>query len=121
MRLESFKHAQNHGINAGKNIVGKKTSYNEVPWMWSDQFNLNLQLTGICNNYETFIQRGSNVEEGIIYFFLKNRMIQGACGVGIGGKIGRDIRLAGKLSEKKIKVTKEILSDKNIKLNKLLS
>lgn len=121
MRLESFKHAQNHGINAGKNIVGKKTSYNEVPWMWSDQFNLNLQLTGICNNYETFIQRGSNVEEGIIYFFLKNRMIQGACGVGIGGKIGRDIRLAGKLSERKIKVTKEILSDKNIKLNKLLS
>ena len=121
MRLESFKHAQNHGINAGKNIVGKETSYNEVPWMWSDQFNLNLQLTGICNNYETFIQRGSNVEEGIIYFFLKNRMIQGACGVGIGGKIGRDIRLAGKLSERKIKVTKEILSDKNIKLNKLLS
>ena len=121
MRLESFKHAQNHGINAGKNIVGKETSYNEVPWMWSDQFNLNLQLTGICNNYETFIQRGSNVEEGIIYFFLKNRMIQGACGLGIGGKIGRDIRLAGKLSERKIKVTKEILSDKNIKLNKLLS
>ena len=121
MRLESFKHAQNHGINAGKNIVDKKTSYNEVPWMWSDQFNLNLQLTGICNNYETFIQRGSNVEEGIIYFFLKNRMIQGACGLGIGGKIGRDIRLAGKLSERKIKVTKEILSDKNIKLNKLLS
>ena len=121
MRLESFKHAQNHGINAGKNIVGKKTSYNEVPWMWSDQFNLNLQLTGICNNYETFIQRGSNVEEGIIYLFLKNRMIQGACGVGVGGKIGRDIRLAGKLSERKIKVTKEILSDKNIKLNKLLS
>ena len=121
MRLESFKHAQNHGINAGKNIVGKETSYNEVPWMWSDQFNLNLQLTGICNNYETFIQRGSNVEEGIIYLFLKNRMIQGACGVGVGGKIGRDIRLAGKLSERKIKVTKEILSDKNIKLNKLLS
>ena len=121
MRLESFKHAQNHGINAGKNIVDKKTSYNEVPWMWSDQFNLNLQLTGICNNYETFIQRGSNVEEGIIYFFLKNRMIQGACGLGIGGKIGRDIRLAGKLSERKIKVTKEILSDKNIKLNKLLN
>ena len=43
----------------------------------------------------------------------------GACGLGIGGKIGRDIRLAGKLSEKKIKVTKELLSDKNIKLNKI--
>ena len=119
MRLESYKHAQNHGINAGKNMIGLKTSYSEMPWMWSDQFNLNLQLTGICNDYETSVQRGSTLEEGIIYFFLKNRKIMGACGLGVGGKIGRDIRLAGKLSEKKIKVTKELLSDKNIKLNKI--
>ena len=52
MRLESYKHAQNHGINAGKNLIGQKTSYNAIPWMWSDQFNLNLQLTGICNDYD---------------------------------------------------------------------
>jgi 3-phenylpropionate/trans-cinnamate dioxygenase ferredoxin reductase component len=119
MRLESYKHAQNHGINAGKNMIGLKASYSEIPWMWSDQFNLNLQLTGICNDYETSVQRGSTLEEGIIYFFLKNRKIMGACGLGVGGKVGRDIRLAGKLSEKKIKVTKELLSDKNIKLNKI--
>ena len=50
---------------------------------------------------------------------LKNRQIIGACGVGVGGKIGRDIRLAAKLSEKKIKITKEVLADKNQKLNKI--
>ena len=120
IRLESYKHAQNHGINAAKNILGIKTPYKEIPWMWSDQFNLNLQMTGICNDYETTVKKGSSVEDGIVYFFLKNRRIHGACGLGIGGKIGRDIRLAGKLSEKKIKVTKEILSDKNFKLSKLL-
>ena len=121
MRLESFKHAQNHGINAGKNILDIKTTYKEIPWMWSDQFNLNLQMTGICNNYESFVQRGKNIEEGIVYFFIKNRRIQGACGLGIGGKIGRDIRLAGKISENNIKVTKEILSNKDLKLSKLLN
>ena len=119
MRLESFKHAQNHGISAGKNIAGLQTSYNAIPWMWSDQFNLNLQLTGICNDYESTVQRGSSIDEGIIYFFLKNRKIIGACGLGVGGKIGRDIRLAGKLSENKIKVTKQLLSDKKNKLNKI--
>ena len=87
--------------------------------MWSDQFNLNLQMTGICTDYETFAQRGLNISDGIIYFFLKNKKIMGACGVGVGGKIGRDIRLAGKLSENKTKVTKELLSDKNQKLNKI--
>ena len=121
MRLESYKHAQNHGICAAKNIVGIKSSYTEIPWMWSDQFNLNMQVTGICNKYDMVIQRGTNVEEGIIYFFIKNSMIMGACGLGVERKIGRDIRLAGKISEKKIKVTKEILSDKNLKLNKVLS
>jgi len=119
MRLESFKHAQNHGMNAGKNMVGKKTSYSEIPWMWSDQFNLNLQLTGICNDYDSFVKRGETITQGVVYFFLKNRKIIGACGVGVGGKIGRDIRLAGKISEKKKKVTKELLSDKNQKLNKI--
>lgn len=119
MRLESFKHAQNHGINAGKNIAGLQNSYNAIPWMWSDQFNLNLQLTGICNDYDSVAQRGSSLEEGIIYFFLKNRKIIGACGLGVGGKIGRDIRLAGKLSEKKTKVTNQLLSDKKNKLNKI--
>ncbi len=69
LRLESFKHAQNHGINAGKNIVGKKIPYLEIPWMWSDQFNLNLQMTGICSDYETIAQRGNTTDEGIIYFF----------------------------------------------------
>jgi 3-phenylpropionate/trans-cinnamate dioxygenase ferredoxin reductase subunit len=121
MRLESFKHAQNQGINAGKNILGIQTSYTEIPWMWSDQFNLNLQMTGICNDYESFVQRGSDVQEGIIFFFIKNRRIRGACGLGVGGKIGRDIRLAGKISEKCIKVTKEILSNKNLPLKRLLS
>ena len=120
VRLESFKHAQNHGINAGKNILGRRTAYTEIPWMWSDQFELNLQMTGLCNDYETTVQRGHSIKEGIIYFFLKNRRIVGACGLGVGGKIGRDIRLAGKLSEKKIKVTKEILADKNQKLNKII-
>ena len=120
IRLESFKHAQNHGINAGKNIVGNKTSYKEIPWMWSDQFELNLQMTGLCNDFDNIAQRGKDLSEGIIYFFLKSRKIIGACGIGIGGKVGRDIRLAGKLSEKKIKVTKEILADKKQKLNKII-
>ena len=89
MRLESFKHAQNHGINAGKNIAGLQTSYNAIPWMWSDQFNLNLQLTGICNDYETMAQRGSSLDEGIIYFFLKNRKIIGGSIIHMSSQLGK--------------------------------
>lgn len=120
IRLESWKHAQNHGVSAGKNIVGQKTEYSEVPWMWSDQYNLNLQLTGRCDEYDSLVKRGKDENDGIIYFFMKNNQVFGACGVGIGGKIAKDIRIAGILSDKKIKVAESDLSDSSIKLNKLL-
>lgn len=120
IRLESWKHAQNHGVSAGKNIVGQKTEYSEVPWMWSDQYNLNLQLTGRCDEYDSLVKRGKDENDGIIYFFMKNNQVFGACGVGIGGKIAKDIRIAGILSDKKIKVAESDLSDSSMKLNKLL-
>jgi len=120
IRLESFQHAQNHGISAGKNIAGIKSEYLSVPWMWSDQFNLNLQLTGLCNDYDEMILRGEGIENGIIYFFIKNQKIAGACGIGLMGKVGRDIRIASKLIEKNNSIDKKILSDQNKKLNVLL-
>ena len=120
MRLESYQHAQNHGIAAAKNILGLNSPYIQIPWMWSDQFDLNLQLVGICNDFDQEIQRGDILEEGIIYFFLKNKKILGACGIGIAGKVGRDIRLAGKISESNIEINIEELKNKKVKLNKLL-
>ena len=121
IRLESYQHAQNHGICAGKNMSGLKTEYTSIPWMWSDQFNLNLQLTGICENFDEIIERGKDIENGIIYFFLKNKSIKGACGLGVVGKVGRDIRITTKLAEKNVIVDKRILGDESQKLNKLIS
>ena len=121
IRLESYQHAQNHGICAGKNMSGLKTEYTSIPWMWSDQFNLNLQLTGICENFDEIIERGKDIENGIIYFFLKNKSIKGACGLGVAGKVGRDIRITTKLAEKNVVVDKRILGDESQKLNKLIS
>jgi len=120
IRLESYQHAQNHGICAGKNIAGVKTEYTSIPWMWSNQFNLNLQLTGICDDYDEIIERGNDINNGVIYFFLKNKIIRGACGLGIAGKVGRDIRITSKLAEKNTIVDKQILADQNQKLNKLI-
>ena len=120
LRLESYQHAQNHGINAGKNIAGIKSEYTSIPWMWSDQFNLNLQLTGLCDEYDEVVIRGNTLENGIIHFFIKNNKIAGACGLGLMGKVGRDIRIASKLIEKNTSVDKKTLIDPNTKLNKLM-
>ena len=72
MRLESYQHAQNQGIAAAKNILDLNLPYKQIPWMWSDQFDLNLQLIGDCNDFDQEIQRGDSLEDGIIYFFICN-------------------------------------------------
>ena len=76
IRLESYQHAQNHGICAAKNILGIKEAYNSIPWMWSDQLNINIQLTGLCDDFDEILQRGENIEEGVIDFFIKDKEIK---------------------------------------------
>ena len=120
IRLESYQHAQNHGICAARNIIGIKEAYNSIPWMWSDQLNINIQLTGLCEDFDKILQRGNNIDEGVIDFFIKDNKIKGACGIGIKGKIGRDIKLASKIIEKKLKIDASNIVDKNFNMSKIL-
>jgi NADPH-dependent 2,4-dienoyl-CoA reductase/sulfur reductase-like enzyme len=47
LRLESWRHAQNHGIAAGRAMAGAGTPYDDVPWFWTDQFGVNVQVAGL--------------------------------------------------------------------------
>ena len=47
LRLESWRHAQNHGIAAGQAMAGAGKPYDDVPWFWTDQFGVNLQVVGL--------------------------------------------------------------------------
>ncbi len=119
IRLESWKHAQDHGIIAGLNMIGEKKIYDQIPWMWSNQYDLNIQLAGITDDYDNVLKRGSNIDDGIIFFYLKENKIKGVCGIGKFGKISKDIKLASILSKKEKEIDIEKLSDKNQKLQKL--
>ena len=46
MRLETWRHAQDHGIAAGQAMAGQGAPYDVVPWFWTDQHGRNLQLAG---------------------------------------------------------------------------
>ena len=120
IRLESWKHAQDHGIISGYNLLGDKKSYSEIPWFWSDQYNYNIQLSGITENFDQKIIRGSNVEEGIIYFYTKNNKIIGACGIGEYNIISKNIKIAGRLAAKKTVIDFNHLPNKDFKLQNLL-
>lgn len=47
LRLESWQNAQDQAVAAGRTMAGAETRYEGIPWFWSDQFGLNIQILGI--------------------------------------------------------------------------
>jgi 3-phenylpropionate/trans-cinnamate dioxygenase ferredoxin reductase component len=47
LRLEAWRHAQNHGIAVAKAMCGDTTPYDDIPWFWTDQHKVNLQVAGL--------------------------------------------------------------------------
>ena len=49
VRLESIQNATDQAKTVAKNILGLKEQYNFVPWFWSDQLNIKLQIVGLVD------------------------------------------------------------------------
>ena len=52
LRLESVPNALAQSKVASSSIVGNELFNNEMPWFWSDQYDLKLQMAGISNGYD---------------------------------------------------------------------
>ena len=46
IRVEHFQNAQNQGAAAAHAMLGRDEPFQEVPWFWSDQYDVNLQMLG---------------------------------------------------------------------------
>jgi len=47
LRLETWRHAQNHATAVAKAMLGDATPYDDMPWFWTDQLGVNLQVAGL--------------------------------------------------------------------------
>lgn len=76
LRLESVHNAVEQAKTAAANICGQETSYSQVPWFWSDQYDLKLQIAGLSEGYDSVAIRGNPVERSFSCLYLKeNRLI----------------------------------------------
>lgn len=116
IRLESYENAQNQGITAGKAMLDKAVPYSEIPWFWSDQFDANLQMIGLPQNWDETATRGDISTDEFVTFYLKNGVIEG----GIAVNNPRDLRIGKRLMQSKKKVTTKELRDPNIRMQDLL-
>ncbi|MGO4326708.1 anthranilate 1,2-dioxygenase system ferredoxin--NAD(+) reductase [Cupriavidus sp. 2TAF22] len=59
IRIESWQVAENQPAVAAANMLGGEASYAETPWLWSDQYDCNLQTLGVFGARQTITVRGN--------------------------------------------------------------
>lgn len=72
LRLESVQNAVEQAKTAAKNICGVETHYSQVPWFWSDQYDLKLQIAGLSAGYDDVVMRGNPVDRSFACLYLKD-------------------------------------------------
>ena len=120
VRLESWRNAQEQGAAAAANMMGANAPFTAVPWFWSDQYDLTLQVAGLSDGAEVTATRSLSEDTQIIFHLTGDGRLLAASGLGPGGAIARDIRLAEMLIARKTTLDPEKLSDPAFKLKTLL-
>ena len=121
VRLEAWRNAQDQGALAGANMLGLDLPVSSVPWFWSDQYELTMQIAGLCDEAETDVRRDISENAFILFHLAGDGRLVAASGIGPDNAVARDIRLAEMLIAKGARPDPDALASPDIKLKKLLA
>jgi 3-phenylpropionate/trans-cinnamate dioxygenase ferredoxin reductase subunit len=77
VRLESVQNAVDHAVAVARTITGKPAPYSAVPWFWSDQFDIRLQMAGLCTGFNQSVVRGAIDSRKFSVFYFRNEELLG--------------------------------------------
>jgi 3-phenylpropionate/trans-cinnamate dioxygenase ferredoxin reductase subunit len=71
MRLESVQNAVDQAKCAARAICGNSSPYRDVPWFWTDQYEIRFQMVGLSAGYDQSVIRGSIEDRKFSVFYFK--------------------------------------------------
>ena len=120
IRLEAWRSAQEQAATAVANMLGGSKAHVSVPWFWSDQYELGLQIAGMADMGPRIVERRPAENALILFHLADDGTIMGVSGIGPGNSIARDVKLAEMMIAKGMKPAAEALADPNVQLKTLL-
>jgi len=83
LRLESVQNALDQARVAAANIAGREVKYEALPWFWSDQYDIKLQIAGLPIDYDHFVIRGDRLNRDgrgfAVFYFRGEKMVAADC------------------------------------------
>ncbi len=98
VRLESVQNAIDQAKHAALAMVDRPKPYREVPWFWSDQYDLKLQIAGLASPQDTLVVRGDAAARKFAAFHLNEGALAAVEAVNAAPEyiVGRKLIAAGK-------------------------
>jgi 3-phenylpropionate/trans-cinnamate dioxygenase ferredoxin reductase subunit len=121
VRLESWRNAQEQGGLAAANMLGANETISSVPWFWSDQYDLTLQIAGLADGATRMLRRDLDDGAFLLFHLDEAGRLLAASGIGRGNAVARDIRLAEMLIAKRACPPPAALTESSVKLKSLLA
>ena len=117
LRLESVPNASEQGKVAAAALCGVSKAYNSLPWFWSDQYDLKLQIAGLSQGYDQVFIRG-DIAQGrsfAAFYFKQGKLISADC-------VNRpqEFMLSKKLIFQGLEIAPERLIDESVPVKSLL-
>lgn len=77
IRLESVQNATDQAKIAAKTLCGQFVAYSALPWFWSDQYDVKLQIAGLSQNYDQVVIRGDHLvgRSFSAFYFSKGKFL----------------------------------------------
>jgi 3-phenylpropionate/trans-cinnamate dioxygenase ferredoxin reductase subunit len=121
VRLECWRNALDQGALAARNMLGADESAATVPWFWSDQYDMTLQISGLPDEGQRSVRRDVSPDAFILFHLAGDGRLVAASGIGQGNTVAKDIRLAEMLIAKRTKPDPTALARPDFKLKSLLA
>jgi 3-phenylpropionate/trans-cinnamate dioxygenase ferredoxin reductase subunit len=81
IRIEHWQNAQHQGAAAARNMLGQQQPFREVPWVWSDQYEHNLQVVGLPDPTQRMVLRGDTETRNFSAFFIRDGRVTAALAI----------------------------------------
>ena len=120
MRLESWRNAFDQGAHVAGVLMGSDAPYRAVPWFWSDQYDLTLQIAGAPMLGPHAVERPLGEGASLTFHLADDGRVVGASALGAMARIGKDMRLAEMLIAAQAHPDSAALADPATKLKALL-
>lgn len=80
IRLESVPNANEQAKCAAASLCGGLKTYDAIPWFWSDQFDIKLQIAGLSHGYDNIVCRGDMMSEKFsVWYYNEETLLAVDC------------------------------------------